>query len=95
MYRYPFLVVLMLLLIVGCDGQKSGPTDAELDRIALAQRVELVEAEGGLALVVAGETITSDEVIGSRTELNGRIIVPKEHFRPLALANDLEKFKKL
>ena len=95
MYRYPFIALLSLLLMVGCNDRKSGPTDAELDRIALAQKIELVEAAGGLALVVAGETITSDEIIGSRAELNGKIIIPKEYFRPSALANDLEKFKSL
>ena len=95
MYRYPFIAVLMLLLAVGCDNQKSGPTDAELDRIALTQKIELVEATGGLALVVAGETVTSDEIIGSMTEMNGKIIIPKDYFRPFALANDFEKFRNL
>jgi len=95
MYRYPFIALLMLLLAAGCDNQKSGPTDAELDRIALTQKIELVEASGGVALVVAGETVTSDEIIGSMTELNGKIIIPKDYFRPLALANDFEKFRNL
>ena len=83
----------MFVFVVGCDSEKSGPTDAELDRIALAQKIELVEAEGGLALVVGGETVTSNEIIESRAELNGRIIVPTEYFRPLAQANNLDKFK--
>lgn len=95
MYRYLLIAVLMLLLMIGCNDQKSGPTDAELDRIALTQKIELVEAAGGLALVVAGETVTSDEIIGSMTEMNGKIIVPKDYFKPLALANDPEKFKSL
>ena len=85
----------MLLSAAGCDNQKSGPTDAELDRIALTQKIELVEASGGLALVVAGETVTSDEIIGSMTEMNGKIIIPKDYFRPFALANDFEKFRNL
>ncbi len=95
MYKYPLTVVLMFLLMVGCNDQKSGPTDAELDRIALTQKIELVEAAGGLALVVAGETITSDEIIGSRTELNGKQIVPKDYFKPFALENNFEEFKSL
>jgi len=95
MYKYPLKVLLMFLLVVGCNDQKSGPTDAELDRIALTQEIELVEATGGLALVVAGETITSDEVIGSRTELNGKPIVPKDYFKPFALTNSFEEFRSL
>ncbi|HEC04336.1 MAG TPA: hypothetical protein ENI81_12450, partial [Phycisphaerales bacterium] len=75
MRRYLLLSLLMFLFILGCDSKKSGPTDAELDRIALTQKIELVKAEGGLALVVGGETITSDEIIGSRAEFNRQMIV--------------------
>lgn len=93
MRRFVFLSVLMFAFVVGCEGKKSGPTDAELDRIALTQKIELVEAAGGLALVVGGETVTSDEIIGSRADVNGRVVVPMEYFGPLARTNDLEKFK--
>lgn len=93
MRRFVFLSVLTFSFVVGCEGKKSGPTDAELDRIALTQKIELVEAAGGLALVVGGETITSDEIIGSRADVNGRVVVPTEYFKPLARTNDLEKFK--
>ena len=95
MCRYLFLTLLMFLLMAGCDSDKSGPTDAELDRIALTHKIELVEAEGGLALVVGGESITSDEIIGSQAELFGKIVIPKDYFAPLAQANDLDKFKSL
>ncbi|MHC4356877.1 MAG: hypothetical protein ACYS0H_29610 [Planctomycetota bacterium] len=95
MCKYLFLTLLMFLLMVGCDSGKSGPTDAELDRIALTHKIELVEAEGGLALVVGGETVTSDEIIGSQAELYGNIVIPKDYFGPLAQANDLDKFKSL
>jgi len=93
MCRRLFVPLLMFLSIAGCDSKKSGPTDAELDRIALTQKIELVEAEGGLALVVGGETVTSDEIIGSRAELDGKIVIPRDYFGPLAKANDLESFK--
>ncbi len=73
----------MLLLIGGCQGDNSGMTDAELERVALTQEIELVEAKGGLVLVVGGETLASDEIIESSVE----------HFRPLALASELEQFK--
>jgi parvulin-like peptidyl-prolyl isomerase len=95
MCRYLLLSLLMLLFIFGCDSEKSGPTDAELDRIALTQKIELVKAEGGLALVVGGETITSGEIIGSRAEFNRQMIVPRDYLGPLAQANDIEKFKSL
>lgn len=80
--------------MVGCQGDgKSVMTDAELERIALTQRIELVEAGGGLVLVVGGETITSEQVIESPTELNGRFVSPVELFKPLARMSDLEQFK--
>jgi parvulin-like peptidyl-prolyl isomerase len=81
--------------MAGCDSGKAGPTDAELDRIALAQKIELVKAEGGLALVIGGETVTSDEIIGSQTQLGRLVIIPRDYFGPRAKANDLDKFKSL
>ncbi len=94
MNRCVFSSVLMALLIAGCQGDgKSAMTDAELERIALTQRIELVEAGGGLVLVVGGETITSEQVIESPAELNGKLITPVELFKPLARMSDLEQFK--
>ncbi len=93
MCRRVSLTVLMLLLMGGCQGDKSGMTDAELGRIALTQKIELVEAKGGLALVVGGETVTSDDVIESKVELNRAFVSPVEHFKPLAQASDIEQFK--
>ena len=83
MCREVSLTVLILLLIGGCGGNKSGMTDAELERVALTQRIELEQAKGGLVLVVGGETLTSDEIIDSSAE----------HFRPLAQASELDQFK--
>ncbi|MHC4426442.1 MAG: peptidylprolyl isomerase [Planctomycetota bacterium] len=91
-----FLSLLTVLLIGGCGGGGNGAlTGAELERAALVQKIELVEAEGGLVLVVGGETITSDEIIESPTQLNnGMFVSPMEHFRPIAQISDLEQFKK-
>ena len=94
MRKYVLLSVLMLLLIGGCQNSDNpAMTDAELERIALTQKVELVEAGGGLVLVVGGETITSDQIIESPAELNGKLITPVELFKPLARLSDLEQFK--
>ncbi len=81
------------MLLGGCDGGKSRLTDAELERRTLTQKIELVEAAGGFVLMVGGETLTSDEIIDSRTRLNGLFASPKEYFRPIAQANELEQFK--
>ncbi|OHB81705.1 MAG: hypothetical protein A2Z38_03145 [Planctomycetes bacterium RBG_19FT_COMBO_48_8] len=81
------------MLLGGCDGGKSRLTDAELERRTLTQKIELVEAAGGFVLMVGGETLTSDEIIDSRTRLNGLYASPKEYFRPIAQANELEQFK--
>ncbi len=92
MYKYVFLLVLMLLLIDGCnDG--GNPTSAELERQALAQKIRLVEASGGFVLMVGGETITSDEIIASPVELGGMFVLPIEYFKPIAQASELDQFK--
>ncbi len=70
MYRCIYLSVFMLLLLGGCDSKKSRLTDAEVERFAITRRIELVEAVGGFVLMVGGETLTSDEIIDSRTRLN-------------------------
>ena len=83
----------MLLLIGGCNGDKKRLTDAQLERRAVTQKIELVEAAGGFVLMIGGETLTSDQIIDSRTQLNGLFISPKEYFGPVARANELEQFK--
>ena len=93
MCRYICLSVLILLLFGGCDGGKSRLSEAEKERRALTQKIELVEAAGGYVLIVGGETLTSNQIIDSRTRLNGLFVSPKEYFGPVAQANELEQFK--
>jgi len=83
MFKRIFLLVLMFLLANGCEGNKKALTDAALERIAIAQKIELVEGSGGLVLMVGGETITSDE-----------IVLPIERFEPVAQIRDFEQFKR-
>jgi parvulin-like peptidyl-prolyl isomerase len=90
MYRYICLSVLIMGVLGGC---KSGTSEAELERQALTRKIELVEAGGGYVLVVGGETLTSDEIIDSRTQINQLYISPKEYFGPLAKTGDFEQFK--
>jgi len=93
MYKCIFLSVLMLLLIGGCDGGNSRLTDAQLERRAVTQKIELVEAAGGFVLMVGGETLTSDEIIETRTLLNGMFVSPTEYFGPIAQESEFEQFK--
>ena len=93
MCRCIYLSVFMFLLLGGCDSNKSRLTDAEVERFAITQKIELVEAAGGYVLMVGGETLTSDEIINSQTRLDGLIISPIEYFGPIAQANELEQFK--
>ena len=93
MCKYFFLSVLMLLLIGGCNGGNKPLTDAQLERRAVTQKIELVEAAGGFVLMIDGETLTSDEIIETRTRLNGMYISPMEYFGPIAKANEFEQFK--
>jgi peptidyl-prolyl cis-trans isomerase SurA len=90
-----FALWYLIFLVGGCgDEGKSGLTESELARIAVAQKIELVKASGGLVLMVGGEPITSDEIIKSPAELDGGHVSPLEHFKASAQTNSLEQFKK-
>ncbi len=93
MRKCAFLSVLMLLLIGSCQGGKSGLTSAELERTALMQKIELVEAAGGLVLMVGGETVTSDEIIESPVERSEAVVSLAEHLKPIAQMSGPEQFK--
>lgn len=93
MRKSAFLSVLMLLLIGSCQGGKSGLTSAELERTALMQKIELVEAAGGLVLMVGGETVTSDEIIELPVERSEAVVSLAEHLKPIAQMSDPEQFK--
>ncbi len=88
-----FLIVLMLLLVCGCGGNRKALTDIELERIAFAQKIELTEAAGGLVLVVGGESITSNEFIERPADLKIKRISPIELFGQTAQVSTLEQFK--
>jgi parvulin-like peptidyl-prolyl isomerase len=91
MLKFAFISMLMLMLIGGCGG--NNPSSAELERRTITRKIRLVEASGGLVLMVGGETLTSDEVIESPAELGGTYVPPIEYFKPIAQASELEQFK--
>jgi len=91
MLKFAFVSMLMLLLIGGCGG--NNPSGAELERRTITRKIRLVEASGGLVLMVGGETLTSDEVIESPAELGGTHVPPIEYFKPMAQASELDQFK--
>ncbi len=93
MCKSAFLSVLIFLLIGGCQGGKSGLTSAELERTALMQKIELVEAAGGLVLMVGGETVTSDEIIESPVEHSEAVVPLSEHLKPIAQISNPDQFK--
>ncbi|MFC1603418.1 peptidylprolyl isomerase [Planctomycetota bacterium] len=95
MYRCIYISVFMLLLLGGCDSDKSRLASAEKERRILTQKIEIVEAAGGFVLMVGGETLTSDEIIETRTRLNRLFVSPKEYFGPIAQTSQLEQFKEL
>ena len=90
-----FLLVLVLLLIDGCGGgSRRKFTEEELASIPFAQKTGLPEASGGFVLAVGGESITSDDIIGSLIEHNGEVLPLIERLRPIAqTTNDFERFK--
>lgn len=87
-------VTVLSLLICGCDSSKqSEMTNAELERIAYAQNIELAETAGSPVLMVGGETVTSEEIIESPTQIGELYISPLDYFKPLAQLVNLEIFK--
>jgi parvulin-like peptidyl-prolyl isomerase len=84
----------LLFLAASCGGNKSGSAEAELRRLALKQKVELLEAAGEPVLVVGGESISSDDIINSPVELGQMFISPMEYLKPIAQTSSFEQFKK-
>ncbi len=81
--------LLLAFLLCGCgDENKTALTEAELDRIAAEWKSDLPDM-----LVVAGETITCDEIIATTTERDGVVVSLKESFEPIARARGFEEFK--
>lgn len=93
MRKCVFFLLIILLWIGGCDDSAKRLKDSELERAAVLQKIELVEAAGGLVLMVGGDTLTSDEVISSQVFLEGKITTPMEYFKPMAQALDINAFK--
>jgi parvulin-like peptidyl-prolyl isomerase len=101
MYRdksiiYKFIIVAMIthLFVCGCDnGNKAGLTNAELERIAYSQNIELAEAAGSPVLMIGGEAVTCEEIIETPTELGELFISPTEYFKPIAQLINLRQFK--
>jgi hypothetical protein len=94
MYKYVIIMITMSLLACGCDsGNQAGLTNAELERIAYAQNIELAEAAGNPVLMIGGEAVTCEEIINSPTELGELFVTPVEYFKPIAELIKLEQFK--
>ena len=88
--------IAVLFLLCGCSPDKNKLTEAEKERIALAQEVELVQAGGGLVLMVEGDALSSDEVLdaaigGYGPQADTSLL---ESLKPLARNTSLDEFKK-
>jgi hypothetical protein len=94
MYKYIIVTITITLLVCGCEsGNQAGLTNAELERIAYAQNIELAEAAGKPVLMIGGEAVTCEEIINSPTELGELFISPVEYFKPIAELTNIEQFK--
>ncbi len=91
------LCALALISAGGCgDTEPLTLTQDELEKISITQQqIELLEAKGGLALVIGGETITSTEIIRWPLEFEDMSISALDRFKPVAQTYDLEEFKKI
>jgi len=79
----------------GCGEKSPTLTDAELEQIAITEKIQTVEKAGGLVLVVGGDTITSDEVLNASADRYGEAKTVVELLKPIANDNDPNRFKEL
>jgi len=92
------LVVLGLSVLFsggGCGEKSHTLTDAELEQIAITEKIQTVEKAGGLVLVVGGDTITSDEVLNASADRYGDAKTIAELLKPIANDNDPNRFREL
>jgi hypothetical protein len=91
------LVVLGLSVLFsgGCGEKSHTLTDAELEQIAITEKIQTVEKAGGLVLVIGGDTITSDEVLNASADRSGEAKTIVELLKPIAKDNDPNRFKEL
>jgi len=86
--------ILVLFFTSSCeDNSKLSPSDAELARVALEQKITVSQAAGKPVLVVAGEAITTNEIIYTPVENNGVAMSLTEALRPMVQISTLEQFK--
>jgi len=81
------------LLSGGCGDKGSGLSDAELDRIAITEKIKVAEKAGNLVLVVGGDTVTSDEIIEAPANWAGEGKTIADLLMPLAEDISEEEFK--
>ena len=75
MYKFIIVMIIIPLLICGCDsGGQPGLTNAELERIAYAQNIEIAETAGIPVLMIGGEAVTCEDIIQSPTEMGDLFI---------------------
>jgi len=82
-------------VLCSCAADKSKLTEAERERIALAKEVELVQASGGLVLMVEGDALSSDEVLDAKVGGYGPQADQSiaEALEPLARSTTIDQFK--
>jgi len=79
-----WILISMLLFALGCkSASKPRFTEEEIKNIPLVEKENLPEVSGGFVLSVAGETLTSNEVVAPLVE----------SYKELAQARTLEDFK--
>jgi hypothetical protein len=90
-YRY-LIILLLALLPLGCKSIKS--TSTELGQLAYNNyNIETVESSGKPVLNVAGQTITTDDIILPPIEFNDKTANPVDYFAQVARLTTLEQFK--
>jgi len=92
--RKSILLVLIPLLISGCDNNKAELEEVKLRRAAIVKKIAVSEEAGESVLVVGGEVITSDQIIQTPIEHSEMVASLAEHFKPIAQKSTLEQFKK-
>jgi len=95
MYRYSCLILLFIVILAGGCEKPAEPTltNLELTRIPDSNDFLYVNSKEEPVLLVAGQEITSDDIINTPVRLKNSYKVPGELFAEVALSMNAQEFK--
>lgn len=95
MYRYSFFILILFALLAGGCEKPAEPTltNLELTPIPDSNDFLYVNSKEEPVLLVAGQEITSDDIINTPVRLKNSVIIPGEFFAEFAKSMNAQEFK--